>query len=84
VNGERNHGLAIGLLISGLICVACRTVALGNFASAPSGDLAVCYVLLTAGAVLLLGLEFACARRRRPRRAGRPTPVREAARTWLP
>ena len=83
MNGEKTHWTAIGLVISGLATIAFGAIALTGFASGPGGDLAVTStpwlsnLLLAAGAVLLLGLEFARSRRRRPVPIRRPLPASE-------
>lgn len=71
MNGEKTHWTAIGLVISSLATIAFGAIALTGF-SAGTGDLAITStpwlsnLLLAGGAVLLLGLELARSRRRRP------------------
>jgi arginine exporter protein ArgO len=90
MKGVRSHRLLIGLLMCGLSCVILGAVALGGFSSASSGDLAVSStgwatnLMLALGAILLLVLEFAHARSRRPRQAEETAPARKTARAWLP
>lgn len=83
MNGERTHWTAIGMVISGLATIAFGAIAMTGFADGPGGDLAVTStpwlsnLPLAAGAVRLLGLEFARSRRRRPVPNRRPLPVSE-------
>ena len=72
MNGEKTHWTAIGLVISGFATVAFGAIALTGFSAGTGGDLVVTStplvsnLLLAGGAVLLLGLELARSRRRRP------------------
>jgi hypothetical protein len=83
MNGEKTHWTAIGLVISGLATIAFGTIALTGFSGGPGGDLVatstpwLSNLLLAAGAVLILGLEFARSRRRRPVPVRRQMPANE-------
>ena len=72
MNGEKTHWTAIGLVISGLATIAFGAIVLTGFSAGTGGDLAITStpwlsnLLLAGGAVLLLGLELARSRRRRP------------------
>ena len=83
MNGEKKHWSAIGLVISGLATIAFGAIALPGFASGSVGDMAVTStpwlsnLLLVGAAAILLGLEFARSRRRRPVPVRRPMPVHE-------
>jgi hypothetical protein len=72
MNGEKTHWTAIGLVISSLATIAFGAIALTGFSAGTGGDLAITStpwlsnLLLAGGAVLLLGLELARSRRRRP------------------
>jgi lysozyme family protein len=83
MKGERRLWIAIGLLVSAFATIVLGAMALGGFVGGSTGDLAVSStplssnLLIALGAAVLLGLEFAIARPRRPSRIRRPAPTRE-------